>query len=891
MPAPDLGQACWFFGAVAAGFLALLGVMLLVLRRRAEPAFQPVRELACGAAVLGLALTVMNPLLRTTATGAGDSYHYALQAADFVTQLRAGVFPVLVGQSVYGFNGNIHTLRTAPYYVHLCGAVDFLMWHRLTAFALENLVVVLSALAAAAAAYLVIRALAPASRVGAALLAMLYITAPGVTGPILGRDMYATFMIMPWLPLVVLGLVNSFRPGAALGALALATGAFALVWYAHPPSGILLTPLVTGAGLWRLIRGPERGVFLVGAIAATAAFFVLTGYLFYSVGSMELGYVAKALSNSTQPFGQEFVQLWPGILAPITADGRASTDLQPGYAVLALAGLTWALLRRNRPAAWVLAVAFVGYLAACLPWDPVTFVWARLPERFIPVLQPWPHQRIMPILTVIAIMGGALSLAVLRERGPAWQRASLVLLAVAVAWNLHELGKFTALAPPQARLAPAMERPLPADNVVLTRSSYLLFGFYPGYYSHGYMDPASETRLLDPERQQPVLANDAYLLAHTAPEGSWRDLAQPARFPLRPGAGCVLEFTFSRPDAVGEIIVASGLMHRVYALPRAGEPLAFGSLPESRHTLLVTPGSHDGKLLDVHTSVPGVAVRLHFYDETMLPLRVKSLVPFDVETRTDAPGLVETPRVFIPGYRATVNGRETPVSRSPEGLVMVPVPAGASEVRVDYPGPRGLQAAFFVSLLGLVAWPAATWFCFRRCRWQSLPGPAWRWTALLVGAGLAAGVGGFLLLPARTGATVQLTVDLPHEPTNPSEPLLVFGQPGAADVIYLHYDDAHHFRVGYDHWGSGGPLSEPVAFTPGQRVVIEATLGGLAAKRDGGGSTAPVRIAIGGHEVLAGNLPWHPASRETMSAGVNAIGASSCAARFSGRIVMVVRSK
>ncbi len=45
--------------------------------------------------------------------GAGDCYCYSLQLADFLTQVRHGVYPVFVGQSEWAFNGNIQTVRTA----------------------------------------------------------------------------------------------------------------------------------------------------------------------------------------------------------------------------------------------------------------------------------------------------------------------------------------------------------------------------------------------------------------------------------------------------------------------------------------------------------------------------------------------------------------------------------------------------------------------------------------------------------------------------------------------------------------------------------------------------------------------------------------------------------
>jgi hypothetical protein len=64
--------------------------------------------------------------------------------------------------------------------------------------------------------------------------------------------------------------------------------------------------------------------------------------------------------------------------------------------------------------------------------------------------------------------------------------------------------------------------------------------------------------------------------------------------------------------------------------------------------------------------------------------------------------LLETPRVFIAGYKAEVGGKAVEASRSADGLVAIPVPAGPSEVTLSYPGRPLLQFAYWLSL--------ATWF-------------------------------------------------------------------------------------------------------------------------------------------------------------------------------------
>jgi hypothetical protein len=88
--------------------------------------------------------------------------------ADFVTQLRAGVFPVFIGQTDYAFNGAVYPLRVAPFYQHLAGVLDLLTGRQLGIFALQHLCVLVVGYAGIFSSYLALNALAPGQRWSAA---------------------------------------------------------------------------------------------------------------------------------------------------------------------------------------------------------------------------------------------------------------------------------------------------------------------------------------------------------------------------------------------------------------------------------------------------------------------------------------------------------------------------------------------------------------------------------------------------------------------------------------------------------------------------------------------------------------------------------------------------
>jgi hypothetical protein len=100
--------------------------------------------------------------------------------------------------------------------------------------------------------------------------------------------------------------------------------------------------------------------------------------------------------------------------------------------------------------------------------------------------------------------------------------------------------------------------------------------------------------------------------------------------------------------------------------------------------------------------VPANFARLYLqtYAIDRLPIKVSSWMPYRAATTVAAAGAwLETPRMYIPGYAATVNGQTAQVSSSPSGLVSVRLQAGDNDVVLSYPGPWILRASYWVALL------------------------------------------------------------------------------------------------------------------------------------------------------------------------------------------------
>ena len=122
-------------------------------------------------------------------------------------------------------------------------------------------------------------------------------------------------------------------------------------------------------------------------------------------------------------------------------------------------------------------------------------------------------------------------------------------------------------------------------------------------------------------------------------------------------------------------------------------------------------------------------------------------------------------------------------------------------------------------------------------------------------------------------------------PVGTSEPLIVTGQPGAADYFFVHYVDARTVTFANDSWGHGGPTSPPVAVTPGQPHVLEIQLPSLAAIP--GSPDQPsdqLRLTVDGTTVLDAKVTFF--SRRPLHAffARNPLGGTSCGPEFTGQL-------
>ncbi len=859
--------------------------------------------------LLVFAFAVIHPFATQGLVGGGDALHYVKQVADVIEQVRAGEFPVFVGQSSHAFNGDIHPLRTAPYLQQLGLVIDLVTGGNLNAFSVQNLAVVGSFLAAIFALYLSLIELAPSRAWLAWMFTLTFATSPAILALAFSGDMIASWMTLPFLPLLFLCLLKLSKDAPSGGWLAGAAAAAAAVWMAHAPIAVWTTLAASLIGLCWLVGPDGKSQRLVMAAGATVVFAILAGYLFASVKLLEIPPDPNLVAATTNGTIMQQLKIgWSGIFRPASETATSLVhDLQLSPASWLTIAVGLISLRRTT---WTLAALLAAgaiYLLLLYPSEAIAGrLWPLLPDTLVGATEKWPMQRFYPILSVMAPFIGILGL------GARWWDARLaravlvVALAVALGWSGFEARKFVARGLGVTNSVVSSERKLLPENSTMSRYSPEYFGWLPRYFSHGVVSPHSELRLLAPDRLEPVASNldsmpgedSIAQLTYTSTEFGGRFGPQ---LTLEPRLLYRVTFAFGDPAPVGTLVMAGPSFYREYSLPTSGEERAFGAGPANVRSIIAWTTSPTPEPLDVlflaadPTGTANVlgAVEVTPFDPALAPVEVTALVPLRMVVRTSEPAWVETPRLFVPGYQAYANDEPVKTRRSPDGLVMYAVEPGESKAELRYEGGWNLRLSFWLSLIG---W-GTTALIFLTGR---APAAGRLLDRILPGIGraaLAVSVFTVLLFVATQGFSavfksepsegpVSLTFTLPIGLDGKAETVAILRGQHSEEVLSFHYVNGKTLQVGIRLTDGTEILGEPfpVNYLARHSLLLSAPALGPANAR-----SAEILVRMNERIVLqaAPTVPAPAGAR--LELGGEASSGGLARPKFSGRILATDR--
>jgi hypothetical protein len=140
---------------------------------------------------------------------------------------------------------------------------------------------------------------------------------------------------------------------------------------------------------------------------------------------------------------------------------------------------------------------------------------------------------------------------------------------------------------------------------------------------------------------------------------------------------------------------------------------------------------------------------------------------------------------------------------------------------------------------------------------------------------------------------VRMSVTFHPENWMASEPIIVFGEKGAADVIFVRYLDSSHIAFGLDHWGSGLILSEPVAVDFGAPHSLLISAGPLLPHSGSAlyGASPQLEglrnrfvVIMDGRVIVSRRAEFNGSVPRDIFFGVNVVDASTVSANFTGEV-------
>jgi hypothetical protein len=122
----------------------------------------------------------------------------------------------------------------------------------------------------------------------------------------------------------------------------------------------------------------------------------------------------------------------------------------------------------------------------------------------------------------------------------------------------------------------------------------------------------------------------------------------------------------------------------------------------------------------------------------------------------------------------------------------------------------------------------------------------------------------------------HLNITFLQQPGSNKEPVITTGRVKAGDFVYVRYLTERHLAFGFNHWGVGGPQSEPIEFIPHHPYNVEILMD--RARRE-------VVVKMDGQVILWHHTPFYPTLLSEVTIGENRLGGTGIALQFSGSIV------
>jgi hypothetical protein len=486
-----------------------------------------------------------------------------------------------------------------------------------------------------------------------------------------------------------------------------------LIWICFAAAIWIVTVLLSRALKWTDFRRNAFALLFICALAAAAAAELIAKRHDYS--RFELALITLGLNTASLP----------GLLRPLPTPFGGVPILQLGWG-LDLAIVVGALsLFGKRPLGSKLFAAAVVSLVILFIRVPVLsdFLVGYFPIDLAAMCGLPLALRIMPVIAGFSAMAGVLWMAALPDSGR-WSKVAPAAVMLLAAWGCWQTARFIQTARTLTSTPAQTTMDTRPENMALARYAYDLMHL-PDYYSNGVDDPRLETRLLDGYSNEVLIgptqigqiveskgSKRLHLTCTRIPNSNWSDMSP--KFTVEPGEHLLLRFEFDPSHHYnGYMFMYAEHAYREYHLPDAGLSLAFGIGDARTSVISLWNSGTTAEHYHLSTSPePGndiVPDGGNFCDLVIsefksdgLPIRLESLIPYRASVSSTTGGWLETFVLYLPGYRAWLDGNPVSVGKSAQQLAEIKVPPGDHTVELRFVGTTRLRLAALLSAAGWV---------------------------------------------------------------------------------------------------------------------------------------------------------------------------------------------
>jgi hypothetical protein len=440
------------------------------------------------------------------------------------------------------------------------------------------------------------------------------------------------------------------------------------------------------------------------------------------------------LSTDANSIFLEAQKIFPQILISSVSKGNGPANYQPGYAALlaGFIGLIISLKRRNRDAI-AFSIASLMMIFLILPIKEISqWIWAHIPQIILNATNTWAAQRLSIIWVTLLIftLAAAVARTPIRLSRPLYKIGLFVVSIVAISWSIREAHILRSHISRTIPNGSDWKSSYAKHNIILTRYPYSYFKSTPPYFSHSYMNAVLENRLLDRTNLQVIISNydsaasgsisggnrliSSGLLRAVNDNNSVFYILQQS-FIIEPKTHYALRINFLTSGENGYLQISGDKLFREYILPDSGAgmgtqngpPQSFGTTASSSHIVPLYTDASKPSTLRITNILPErpkinefdcANYELWEYQPDQLPIGIQSISPYRANVKTTKPAYLETPRMWLDGYKAKLNGNIISVSRSPNNLCMIPVETGISTIELIYSPPAMVKYSYWLML-------------------------------------------------------------------------------------------------------------------------------------------------------------------------------------------------